>query len=59
MAKGLFTTSEEIDFQYNYVQGNVQKNYDPNTRRSPEKGKYLCSNKKLRKNPRTYFGRSR
>ena len=37
MAKGLFTSLEEIKFQYNYIQGNVEKAYDPNTRRHPQK----------------------
>ena len=58
MAKGLFTSLEEISFQYNYVQGNAQKAYDPNTKRKASETK--LSRKKPSKNIQKGFcGRSR
>ena len=57
--KPLFTSLEEIKFQYNYVQGNIEKAYDPNTRKSPLATKHLCSKNKNNKIPRTFMGRTR
>ena len=37
MPKGLFTSLEEIKFQYAYMQGNVEKVRDPNTIPDPKK----------------------
>jgi hypothetical protein len=59
MSKGLFTSLEEIKFQYSYIQGNVEKAYDPNTRKTPLSTKHLCSKKKNNKIPKIFMGRTR
>ena len=59
MTKGLFTSTEEISFNYNYIQGHAQKAYDPNTRKNPASTKHLCSKKKNNKIPRIFMGRTR
>lgn len=52
MTKGLFTSSEEIDFQRKYVEGKIppKQPSDPNARRNPAETKYLCTKKSNRKN---------
>ena len=55
MAKGLFTSLEEIKFQYNYVQGNVEKAYDPNTRKKPTATKHLCAQKRSNKSFKNFL----
>ena len=57
--KPLFTSPEEITFHHNYIQGNIEKAYDPNTRKSPLATKHLCSKKKNNTIPRTFMGRTR
>ena len=59
MTKGLFTSSEEIAFQYAYVNGNVKPPRDPNTRRNPAKTKELCTKKPHKQVSRLILGRSR
>lgn len=59
MAKGLFTSLEEIRFHYKYVQGNVENAYDPNARRNPIQTKRLCSKQKNKKIQQNFRGRTR
>ena len=59
MAKGLFTSSEEISFQWNYVEGNAPKTYDPNTRRNPAKTKLASQKNKGKKIFKAVIGRTR
>ena len=59
MTKGLFTSSEEIAFQYNYVNGNITPPRDPNTRRNPAKTKSLCVKRPHKKVSRLVLGRVR
>ena len=59
MTKGLFTNSEEISFQYNYVQGNAKPAQDPNIKRNPAQTKTLCAKKRNKQIPRVFFGRTR
>ncbi len=49
MTKGLFTNTEEISFNYNYVQGHVEKAYDPNAHRNPKEAKHIVSKKQSKK----------
>ena len=41
MAKGLFTSSEEIKFQWAYIGGNIEQPRDPNTTRNPAEMRHL------------------
>ena len=59
MAKGLFTSTEEISFQYNYIQGNAPKAYDPNTRRNPARTKCISQKNKGKKIFKAVIGRTR
>ena len=60
MAKGLFTSLEEISFQCNYVQGNVKKFRDPNVEQNPSKTKnFLCTKRKTKRIQQTFVGRTR
>ena len=58
MAKGLFTNMEEIRFQWAFVQGNVEKRYDPNTRRNPAQAR-LCTKKQNKKIQKAFMGKTR
>ena len=57
MTRGLFTSLEEIAFQRIYVQGNVEKVRDPNTKRLPQK--FLCAKRKNKNIPKAPIGRIR
>lgn len=58
MAKGLFTSSEEIAFQNLYVLGNIKKVRDPNAGRNPAKSR-LCYKKPKNVKVSSYRGRTR
>lgn len=57
--KPLFTSPEEITFHHNYIQGNVEKSYDPNTRKKPTATKHLCAQKQSNKFLRTFYSHTR
>jgi len=46
MAKGLFTSSEEITFQNAYVHGLVTQKREPNAGRNPVKARLCAQNKR-------------